>query len=552
MQRETKPPGDECRDRSTRPIPPATGWCPKRGVGLSASGLSLPSLGIAAVLVVLSATTVAALIPLPLPSGSLFAIMVVTIPLGALSLALLHLRIRRQLLEPLTHLRHWALRMQGGNLTARLPQPVTGEFSELAMDINRLSDNLQMLSQNFDRQVQCQTAQIAQKTRSLQILYGMAACINGSRDLNDLLKRFLPVLMELVSGRAAVVRLLRPNGYMEVVAGMGLDPRVLRREHFMPDDCGLCGEVLRLGETNCQEGLDPCRNALGMRLFGNEALEMVAVPLIHRGRTLGLYNLFLKQTGAPMRPEMKELLSSIGQHLGTAIEKTRLEEQTRELSVMQERNRIANELHDSLAQTLASLRFQVRVLDQTVQQSGDFQTIQELEQVENSLDEAYSDLRDLIAHCRASLDTPGLVPGIEKLILRFRKESGISVYLQNEWRNAQLPSNLEIQVARIAQEALTNIRKHAKAHNVRVLLRRDDDGNHQLLVEDDGIGFDSPVTEGGKPGEHLGLVIMRERAGHIGGELRIESEPGEGTRIELSFRYSPDPVIPPVVSRAAS
>ena len=274
MQRETKTPGDECRGRSTRPIPPATGWCPKRGVGLSASGLSLPSLGIAAVLVVLSAATVAALIPLALPSGSLFAIVVITIPLGALSLALLHFRIRRQLLEPLTHLRHWALRMQGGNLTARLPQPVTGEFSELAMDINRLSDNLQMLSQNLDLQVQCQTAQIAQKTRSLQILYGMAACINGSRDLNDLLKRFLPVLMELVSGRAAVVRLLRPNGYMEVVAGMGLDPRVLRREHFMPDDCGLCGEVLRLGVTGCQEGLDPCMKALGMRLFGNEALEI--------------------------------------------------------------------------------------------------------------------------------------------------------------------------------------------------------------------------------------------------------------------------------------
>ncbi len=552
MQRETKPPGDECRDRSTRPIPPATGWCPKRGAGLSASGLSLPSLGIAAVFVVLSATTVAALIPLALPTGSLFAIVVVAIPLGALSLALLHLRIRRQLLEPLTHLRHWALRMQGGNLAARIPEPATGEFAELARDINQLADNLQTLSRSLDLQVREQTAQLARKTRSLQILYGMAACINGSRDLNDLLKRFLPVLMELVGGRAAVVRLPHPNGYMEVVASMGLDPRVLHREHFMPDDCGLCGEVLRLGATDCQEGLDPCMNALGMRLFGNEALEMVAVPLIHRGRTLGLYNLFLEQTDTPMPPEMKELLSSIGQHLGTAIEKTRLEEQTRELSVMQERNMIANELHDSLAQTLASLRFQVRVLDQTVQQSGNFQTIQELEQVENSLDEAYSDLRDLIAHCRVPLDSPGLVPGIEKLISRFRKESGISVYLQNEWRNAQIPSSLEIQVARIAQEALANIRKHAKAHNVRVLLRRDDGGNHRLLVEDDGIGFDGPVTEGGKPGEHLGLVIMRERAGHIGGELRIESEPGEGTRIELSFRYSPDPVIPSVVSRAAS
>lgn len=528
------------------PVPPARGWHPRGGGALSASGLTGPSLVAAAALVM-----PALLVLTPAPGTALRLLLAgASITAGVGALVLIHLRVRRRLLTPLTHLRHWALRMQGGNLTARLPQPGAGEYASLAKDINSLSDTIERLSRNLDAQVQRQTAQLAQKTRSLQILYGMAACINGSRDLDDLLKRFLPVLIELVGGRAAVVRLLRPNGYMEVVANVGVDSTVLRREHFMPDDCGLCGEVLRGGATDCQPSLEPCTRRIGMRLFGGEALEMVAVPLIHRGRVLGLYNVFLEPTGVPMRPEMKELLSSIGQHLGTAIEKTRLEEQTRELSVIQERNMIANELHDSLAQTLASLRFQVRVLDQTVQQTGDFQTIQELEQVENSLDEAYSDLRDLIAHCRMPLVSPGLVPGIEKLISRFRKETGIAVYLQNEWRNAQLPSNVEIQVARIVQEALNNIRKHARAHNVRVLLRRDDAGGHRLLVEDDGVGFDSPVTEGGRPGEHLGLVIMHERAGHIGGELRIESEPGEGTRIELSFRQTP--AVGSVVSKAAS
>lgn len=546
MQRESTAAAEGGRrGHANRPVPPARGWRPKRGSSLAASGLTLPSLGVGAALIVLAGAAVGDLAPVVRT-----ATVALGLALGAVCLGLLHSRIRNGLLAPLTHLRHWALRMQAGNLNARITVPQAGEFDDLASDINKLSDNLQTLSQNMDLQVQRQTAQLAHKTRSLQILYGMAACINGSRDLKDLLERFLPVLIELVGGRAAIVRLLRPNGYMEVVASIGLEAGILRREHFMPDDCGLCGEVLRLGATDCQSDLDPCVRLLGMRLFDDNAVEMVAVPLIHRGRTLGLYNVFLERTDLPMRPEMKELLSSIGQHLGTAIEKTRLEEQTRELSIMQERNMIANELHDSLAQTLASLRFQVRVLDQTVQQSGDFQTIHELEQVENSLDEAYSDLRDLIAHCRTPLDSPGLVPGIEKLISRFRKESGIVVYLQNEWRNAQLPQNIEIQVARIVQEALTNVRKHANAHNVRILLRRDDDGRHRLLVEDDGVGFDSPVTEGGKPGEHLGLMIMHERATHIGGELRIESEPGEGTRIELSFRYQPGS--DSAVSRAAS
>ncbi|HQU15649.1 MAG: ATP-binding protein [Gammaproteobacteria bacterium] len=471
--------------------------------------------------------------------------------LGVLSLALLYHRIRHQLLEPLTHLRHWALRMQGGNLSARIPQPERGEFAELAQDINSLSTTLQSLSRHLDEQVQMQTRQLAHKARSLQVLYDMAACINGSRDLNDLLQRFLPVIMDLMEGHAALVRLLNDAGYMEIVSSIGVDPHVLRREHFMPVDCCLCGEVVQQGVAESRDSLSACATTIGMPLFPRDDIEMVAVPLIHRGRTLGLYNVFVPKRRDGFPPELMELLSSIGHHMGTAIEKTRLEQQTRELSIMQERNMIANELHDSLAQTLASLRFQVRVLDETLQQSGDFKTIQELEQVENSLDEAYSDLRDLIAHCRAPIAGESLVPSIEKLISRFRKESGISVFLQNEWRNAQLPTNLEIHVARIVQEALTNIRKHAKAHNVRILLRRDNSGNHHLLVEDDGAGFDAPASSQGKPGEHLGLIIMQERAAHVGGELRIESETGEGTRIELTFHFEPRADSSPAVSRAA-
>lgn len=88
---------------------------------------------------------------------------------------------------------------------------------------------------------------------------------------------------------------------------------------------------------------------------------------------------------------------------------------------------------------------------------------------------------------------------------------------------------------RIVQEALANIRKHADAHTVRILLRCRVPGQYTLLVEDDGQGFASPKRNG-HPGEHIGLSIMQERARRLGGELRVESEPGEGTRVELRFR----------------
>ena len=94
---------------------------------------------------------------------------------------------------------------------------------------------------------------------------------------------------------------------------------------------------------------------------------------------------------------------------------------------------------------------------------------------------------------------------------------------------------MEVQVFHIVQEALANVRKHSKAKNVRVLVRSDDEANYLVLVEDDGQGIQEPEVTA-RPGEHVGLSIMRERAEKLGGAFNIESEPGEGTRVELTFQ----------------
>jgi len=92
-----------------------------------------------------------------------------------------------------------------------------------------------------------------------------------------------------------------------------------------------------------------------------------------------------------------------------------------------------------------------------------------------------------------------------------------------------LPSNIELNAYRIVQEALTNIKKHANAYIVRVLLRCDENDNIRILIENDGNGFDQSKIQSSE-GQHLGLTIMKERAKHLGGVLKIESEPDEGTR----------------------
>ena len=200
---------------------------------------------------------------------------------------------------------------------------------------------------------------------------------------------------------------------------------------------------------------------------------------------------------------------------------------------MQERARIAHELHDSLAQTLAGLRLRVRVLDDTLLEGDDSAVWAEMERVESALEEANLELRELIGHFRAPLHKGGLVPSIRAAVSRFRKETRAETFIQDQWGEIDLPEEHEVHVLRIVQEALANVRKHGDAHNVRVMLTRAR-GVYCMLIEDDGRGFDEDAANHGPPG-HFGISIMRERAAVIGAHLRIESEPGDGARVLLEF-----------------
>lgn len=453
------------------------------------------------------------------------------------SLVAFYFMIQKNLLSPLSSLSNWANRLNAGDLTARIPEHGTLEFSALAKNINQLSDNLQSLTNDMQSQVEQQTRHIAQKTHSLEIIYDVAASINVSRDLNDLLTRFLHTLKDVVKARAAVVRLVDSDNQMRLIASTGLSDEVIAREQLIPADTCLCGNAYDKGTVQYQHDVAKCDKIIGHEFFHDQNVGMIAVPLQYRDQMLGVYNLFVDQDIMGEVEEINELLTSIGRHLGMAIDKARLDDETNRLSIMEERTRLAHELHDSLAQTMASLRFQVRVLDESLRKGEEPTVWHELEQIENNLDEAYAEVRELITHFRAPIDKRGLVPAVEHLASRFRKQTGINVFLQQEWNIVQLPAAVEVEVIRIIQEALNNIKKHSQAHTVRVILRSEPQGNCHILIEDDGVGIDTTNTSDGE--DHYGLNIMSERAKRINGKLKIESEPGEGTQVSLTFNYKP-------------
>jgi two-component system nitrate/nitrite sensor histidine kinase NarX len=484
---------------------------------------------------------------LPGATPYLAALQLLLVGLGLHQLRRMLRRMRVNVIEPLEQTRQWARVMRSGRLSARVPVPATGEFAELAGDINRLGERLEALTHEMDERVHKQTTRLAHQTRSLAILYEVAASINKYRDLDDLLTHFLHTLRDVTDARAATVRLLDQDHKMRLVASLGLDDEVIRAEQGMSmEESCVCGQALRAGTIQCRSDIRECNAIIGRPIFGEEEnITLLAVPLQYRGRDLGIYNLFLDEAGVAISRDFTELLNSIGRHLGMAIEKAYLDRQANRLSLMQERTMLAHELHDSLAQTLASLRYQVRMLDDTLQSDDTARARQETTRIRASLDEAHTELRQLLFHFRAPLDGRGLVPTLQGMVERFRKETGITAVLQHDCAEVTLPAILEMQVVRIIQESLANIRKHSQAHNVRVLLQCNERGDFNALIEDDGVGFGDTVLDG-SPGEHVGLSIMQERAQRLGGALRIESEPGEGTRIELTFHHERDGLGTPV------
>ncbi|MEE9358319.1 ATP-binding protein [Candidatus Vondammii sp. HM_W22] len=444
-------------------------------------------------------------------------------------------RLRTQLLKPLAQLEKSVADVCEGEPWSTLPMDYAGVLGPVTRDLDSLSGELIDLYEDMDNRVARQTKRLSQQTVSLKFLYDVASSINKFEDVDELLLRYLPVLKEILHGKAVTVQLTTTDGKMRLVGSLGADDILLTEADQLPIALCQCGKALSSGELLCEHDAKECSVRNKRRMYGHDEMEVVSIPLEYHGDILGIYRIYVKLDALEGREDLLDLLSTIGSHLGIAIVKQRSDEEARWLSIIQERTALAHELHDSLAQTLASLRFQVRMLDETLEQGQEgAQARRELERIGNGLDEAHAELRELLNSFRAPVDQRGLEPALEKLTERFRQETDTSIFFQRSCRQANLDASEEMQLLRIVQECLANIRKHAKAHTVRVLLNCKPEGEYLLLVEDDGVGFDN-VQVDGRPGEHIGLSIMEERARRLGANLKIESEPGEGTRVELTY-----------------
>ena len=428
-------------------------------------------------------------------------------------------------IRPLERLHLGIQRLAGGDFSSRVPVETHDEFGEVAAGFNDMAGRLAEANATLEFQVEAKTAKLTEKNRELSLLYEIAAFLNRPATLEELSQGFLERVSAAFAADGGAVRLSdTPHGMLFLVAQHGLPAGLSEREHCLPLGECLCGEAAASGVTRI-ETFGPDDGRFDCQREGFVVVSSFAVS--SQARLLGVYHLHFRQPRIFTR-QQRQLLETLGQHLAAALDNQRLAATARELAVLEERNLVAQGLHDSIAQGLSFLNLQTQMLEDALRRDDREALADSLAQIQAGVQESYDDVRELLTNFRASLAAEDLFSAVDAILERFRRQTGLRVEVQREGDGAPLSPDQQLQVLFILQESLSNVRKHARAS--RVVVRIEDERDLLLTVRDDGVGFDAQEVAQ-RPSGHFGLSIMQERAQRAGAELTIGPAAPYGTQV---------------------
>ncbi len=442
----------------------------------------------------------------------------------------LYLAIRQDFLLPFNNLKKWVDNYHFDQ-SARLDDQKKTTFQPVAQAINHLIEENQYLYDDMEDILHKQIQRLSKKSASLETLYGVSSKLNTLHSTTELFEHFLDIFINMTGAASGVVRSLNNEGELQLTAQRGVIDTRGQVVDVLSSDC-FCGEVALESDVHVQFSVHTCAKCVGNKSEARADVGTIFIPLRHHGKTSGVFNLFF-DTEPSLAFDERALLESIADNVAIALDKARLDEETKRMELSQERLFLSQEIHDSLAQTIYSLKLQVTVLGGMLKQGNKKNISEKIASLQSNITQANQELRELMCNFRVPLDAKGIEVSLSNLVAQFKTEEGIAAYLQIEGK-LKLSAETEMQIMRIAQEALSNIRKHAKAHNVRILLSAEP--HCQLLIEDDGIGFEKDSSNDALMGNNIGMNIMQERATRIGASIEVESELGEGTRVLVTFR----------------
>jgi two-component system NarL family sensor kinase len=371
---------------------------------------------------------------------------------------------------------------------------------------------------------------LLRRNRELATLRAIAETLNRSLSLREIAGDTLPLVVELLGLHTGWLFLRDESGDFIVAAVHNLPPAMA---YPGPPWCQVCAcqRLAQAGELRDAAQIVEC-SRLGGAAGDRQGLAFHAsVPLAERGQLLGILNVATSAWDS-FTPQDLQLLTAVGYQLATALNRAQLAEQATHLALAEERNRLAREVHDTLAQELTAITLQLETADallDTAPERARERIRAALARTRESLAEARRSVLDLRA---GPLERQALPDALAELARRFAAEAGLAVETRIAAGGARLPARHEQALYRIAQEALANIRRHARATAVTVELEIAG-GRARLSIADDGRGFDTGALRIGEAGG-FGLLSMQERARLLGGTLTVASAPGQGTRIDAA------------------
>ncbi|MBI5955696.1 MAG: GAF domain-containing protein [Chloroflexi bacterium] len=418
------------------------------------------------------------------------------------------------------------------------------EVGQLSTALNAMVADLRRSRKEIEESNQ----QLISRNRELSTLNAIAAAASGAQSLDQMLGAILSKTVSTMRFKAGWIFLVGEDGrHLFLTAHTGLSSDFIREETAIDIANCVCGQAWRSGQAMLVRNLAmecPRLDRAGLERDGIAC--HISVPLKAKGSVLGIMNVACERCN-DFTTEEQMLLSSIGNQIGIAIENARLWEELKRKEELrgqllakvitaqeEERKRIARELHDQTSQSLTSLMVGLKLVEGATSLANARARSAELKALTG---QTLQEVHDLARELRPSvLDDLGLVAALQRYTGEYSRKFGVAVDFQPLGFDARrLPSEVEIALYRVIQEALTNVVKHAQAKNVSVLLEHR--GSSVLaIVEDDGKGFNVPRTLRSKSrANRLGLFGMQERAELLGGRMTLESKPGLGTTIFLEL-----------------
>lgn len=439
-------------------------------------------------------------------------------------------RVRKDLILPLKRLGHYAKRIGDGDLETQVEAEGLDEIHLLEENFEQMRLQLRASQEQSQAWTEQLEQRVLQRTQELEALYTVSRDITSRLSIDDVLCSVTEKARELLNSDIAFLCLFNDlDQTMSLISSSGPEKAIARRSAMI--NSATTRRVLAGDRAlRCDQG---CRGYCEI-VSAAYRVSHIAAPLKIEQQIIGALCVGDQQP-EKFGEDTIDILTKLASVAAIAIQNARLYDRAERLAASEERQRIAAEMHDGLAQTLS---YAVLITNQTISQLEDGHidaAIKTIQKVDSALNQAIEDTRQAIASLQEQGPlTEPLQEQLTRLVMDFSCDNP-----EVKWSSTvDVPIVISRQesehILRVAREALLNAKRHSRANRIDLYLDQVED-EYRLTIADDGLGFDPDISPDNNGRQHFGLTIMRVRAARIGGRVNVESAPGNGTKVHLYF-----------------